>query len=437
MDHAMAPLVPQRVDSAAEGPHSQTRSPGRRRLCARLEQFEDRTLLTSYMAGSVSDLIHDISAANKGGTNTITLAANTIFDLTKLDNKTDGPTGLPVIAANDNLTITGQGGDVIQRDTAAPAFRLFDVASGASLTLDNLTLQNGLGDSVGGAIDNQGSLVLSGVTVQNNMALGPNGASFKKFPPLPGATALGGGIYSAGAALTLQHGTVIQNNEALGGNGGNSPGGNGANGGNAEGGGIFVSAGTVTITSAMLGSNVVQGGSGGTGQHAGSAGYGFGGGVAIIGGTVKVSSDTVQSNTGGGVYIADGTVTLSNDTVQSNTGGGVDIFHGMVTLSSDVVQFNTRGGGISIDGATVTLSDDTVRSNTSLFEGGDIAIFHGTVTLCNDTVQSNTAASTGGGIWIEPDTVGSTIDIDMSTVSLTTSNTPNNIVGTYTLIPNC
>jgi hypothetical protein len=58
--------------------------------------------------------------------------AGTAFTLTAVDNTTDGATGLPVIAANDTLTIVGNG-DTIQRSTASgiPAFRLFDVASGA------------------------------------------------------------------------------------------------------------------------------------------------------------------------------------------------------------------------------------------------------------------------------------------------------------------
>ena len=55
---------------------SRPRPPGRGRLRPRLEQCEDRTLLASYTAASVSDLINDINAANSGGgSNTITLAA--------------------------------------------------------------------------------------------------------------------------------------------------------------------------------------------------------------------------------------------------------------------------------------------------------------------------------------------------------------------------
>src|SRR5262249_58871788 len=83
---------------------------------------------SSYTASTVSDLIADVTAANAaGGANTVTLVAGTTFTLTAVDNTTDGATGLPVIAAKDNLTIIGNG-DVIARSTAngTPAFRLLD-----------------------------------------------------------------------------------------------------------------------------------------------------------------------------------------------------------------------------------------------------------------------------------------------------------------------
>src|SRR5215470_7557607 len=88
------------------------RSPAARRngLRLRLEQLEDRTVPSNFTAASVSDLIADINAANlAGGSNTITLVAGKTFTLTGVDNYTDGATGLPVIAANDNLTIIGNG----------------------------------------------------------------------------------------------------------------------------------------------------------------------------------------------------------------------------------------------------------------------------------------------------------------------------------------
>ena len=68
-----------------------------------------------------SELIADINAANTaGGSNTIVLMANTTFDLTAVNNTTNGANGLPVIVNRDTLTISGQGGDIIQRDPPPP-----------------------------------------------------------------------------------------------------------------------------------------------------------------------------------------------------------------------------------------------------------------------------------------------------------------------------
>jgi hypothetical protein len=118
--------------------------PGRARPV--LELLEDRTVLNSYAATTVADLIADINAANlAGGSNTITLAACKMFTLTQVDNTTNGGNGPPVIAAGNSLTIAGNG-DTLARNLQpkTPAFRFFDLAAGASLTFQDLTLSNGL-----------------------------------------------------------------------------------------------------------------------------------------------------------------------------------------------------------------------------------------------------------------------------------------------------
>jgi hypothetical protein len=201
------------------------------------------------------------------------------------------------------LTIIGNG-DTIQRSTAkgTPAFRLFDVA-GASLTLQNLTLQGGLAvhpsyslsypEARGGAIYSQGVLTLSGVTVQNNTAQGE-----------PGGAAAGGGIWSAGS-LVVEH-SVIRNNQAVGGNGGADFG----PGGWATGGGLYIFGGTASLLDVTLTSNTARGGGGGDR-------------VKVYDGGVKHSFTFIPATDGGNglggaIYAAAGLLSLQDSTVTHN-----------------------------------------------------------------------------------------------------------------------
>jgi hypothetical protein len=323
----------------------------------RVKQLEDRTVPSSFTAGTVADLIADINAANTGGgSNTITLVAGTTFTLTAVDNTTDGATGLPVIAANDALTIVGNG-DTIQRSTASgtPAFRLLDVASGASLTLGSLTAQNGLaqGNGVaaeGGAILNQGSLTLNSVTVQNNAAQGYTGGN-----------AAGGGVYSSGS-LAVQGGT-IRNNQALGGVGlaagfhGAGYIGPGDPGGSAFGGGLYISGGTATLTSVAVSSNLARGGDGGTGgcvystvpygTSGGNGGNGLGGGLYAAGGTIDLHGVTVSANTAAG----------------GAGGQGGSCFKGSKFNGSNGSPGLGEGGGLYIDAAAAVCLDAFTQSH--------------------------------------------------------------------------
>jgi hypothetical protein len=305
-----------------------------------VEALECRTLLTAYAAATAAQLVADINAANKsGGTNTITLTAPTTSPYI-LTNSVDGANGLPQISKKDNLTIVGNG-DTIERSTAAgtPAFRLFDVARGASLTLKNLTLQNGVATNYGGAIYNQGTLLLSQVTVQSNTA--------------EGVLAAGGGIWSNGY-LTVENSTIR---------------GNVANFGNwsepAFGGGVYIAGGTANITGSTFASN----------EAIGSTAYG--GALYVAAGTVTLSGDAfgmysatnyVPGNVaegfgiqpgnngyGGAIYVAGGSVTLRNDYIDGNTASD---YQGTAYLGPE-------GGGIFIaSGATVYLDSFTYGAMT-------------------------------------------------------------------------
>ncbi len=279
---------------SAAGGKSRPPTARRRSLPLRLEQLEDRTVPANFTAASVSDLIADINAANlTAEADTITLVARKTFTLTARDNFTDmdGANGLPMIVGGENLTIIGNG-DTIERSSAAPAFRLLDVAVGASLTLENLTLQGGLAFGSGAAARgagayNQGTLTLDGVTVQNNTVQGSDGSvsqgPFGSYFFVPGGSAFGGGLYSNG---TLQmEGCTIQKNAALGGQGAD-----GriyvyaTDGGNAFGGGLYVGGGRATITGSSITHNTAMGGAAGKfGAYGSNAkpGQGIGGGIYI------------------------------------------------------------------------------------------------------------------------------------------------------------
>ena len=106
------------------------------------------------------------------------------------------------------------------------ASRIFNVASGATVTLNYLALQNGLAKgsgsaAQGGAIFNQGNLTLNNMLIQNNLAQGSDGAAGGKnhFDGYAGQAAAGGAIWSNGT-LTLGNGTILQINQAMGGQGG-------------------------------------------------------------------------------------------------------------------------------------------------------------------------------------------------------------------------
>ncbi|HKB39511.1 MAG TPA: hypothetical protein VKD72_23950, partial [Gemmataceae bacterium] len=161
-----------------------------------VEHLEVRNVLSTFTAATVGDLIADINAANaQGGKNTINLTSTT-YTLTAVDNTTDGPTGLPVIAPGDQLTIDGNGATITR---SAGRFRLLDVAADASLTLNDLTLQNGFafGSGVaaeGGGIFSQGKLTLNDVTMTINSAVGASGTAGN--PGTDGQDAAGGAIFA-------------------------------------------------------------------------------------------------------------------------------------------------------------------------------------------------------------------------------------------------
>jgi len=194
-----------------------------------LETLEDRLAPASFIVTSTADsgagtLRAAVDAANAaGGTNTITTAASVAGQtVTLTSNDTTnpfafGPTGL-VIAAGDDLTITGGDASLGLTISGGNTHRVFGVLTGGTLTVQYVTITGGLAQG--------------GTGGNGNGAGGGGGAG------------LGGAIFNAGTLNVIE--STITGNQAIGGAGGNGllvAGGGGGGGG----GGVDV----VTVTGVM------------------------------------------------------------------------------------------------------------------------------------------------------------------------------------------
>ncbi|MEM8642878.1 MAG: CHAT domain-containing protein [Cyanobacteria bacterium P01_G01_bin.54] len=278
--------------------------------------------LAVFTATDAATLIAHITTANGNGqADTINLANN--ITLTVVDNPTDGANGLPSINATDTLTINGME-NTIARGAAAPDFRIFHVAAGAELELNETTISGGSLNGNGGGIYNRGNVILNNSTVSGNTAD-------------PGFGRRGGGIHSdATGTLSLFNSTISGNESNLGG------------GINFEN-----NAGTLTLTNSTISGNQVTGNGGGIRAQ----------------GTVNLTNATIAFNTAdsdnngagnaGGIYIGGGTYsnTFFNSIIANNTDGspGSEIPDIDANLSTSTVQHNliTRTSGIT----GTTLSD--------------------------------------------------------------------------------
>ena len=222
-----------------------------------------------------------ISAVAAGGS--ITLAPACVYTLTAVNNSADGdPTGLPAITGTVN--IAGNGATITRSTaTGTPIFRIFDVASSGNLTLDSLTVSNGLLAS-GNVISNGGA----GVRNYGTLSISASTFSGNSSPALQHTS--GGAIGNSGT-LTVTTSTFTNNS-------------------GQEGGAIF-NQNTATITQTTFANNV---------------GQIYGGGAILNAfGTTNVSTSTFVGNTtgpsgGGGAIDNDTTMTFRNSTFYNNTG---------------------------------------------------------------------------------------------------------------------
>jgi hypothetical protein len=191
----------------------------------------------------------------------------------------------------------------------------------------------------GAAIYSSGSLTVANSTFTLNAALGGNSAAGATIPHgsgtagKKGGDAFGGAIFSSGSASLVNSTFFIDAVTAgNGGNGGDAPGGftggNGGNGGNATGGHILNSNSVSVVNctffggSAQRGTNGVGGASAQNGSD-GSPGQSRGGNLANGAGTFSIQSSIVASNLSGangfGTF-SDTGYNISSDTTVASAG---------------------------------------------------------------------------------------------------------------------
>ena len=387
---------------------------------------------------NVSDLIAEINDANDHPDhNHIILPENCDFELSKAlyeipDTGLDFDleyAGLPSITSP--ITITGNHSRLIRLDTLGmDDFRFFHVAKEGSLSLVDLSLENGSVQEIGGAIlVTGGTLSANQCEFHNNSAAGTGGAiaTYDEYRVEGPSTEVviinsifrnntaggGGAIHHRTGLLDIDFETLFESNQAIGSGGAilfwgdnlviyNSTFRN--NQANSRGGGIFASGGTTTIQGVLIENNIAQKGGGIHSNH---------GELIIRDSQIRYN----QAEMSGGIdlrypnaSISDGTVIEGNIALEN--AGGVGLGEDSMLFIEDSMIINNQsgeeGGGIGPTGGpfypVVTMNNSTISGNSAALLGGGVYSNSGEWEIHNSTISGNTADG-GGGIYSGADLV--------------------------------
>jgi len=241
----------------------------------RFESLEQRRMMATFTVTKLTDAVVTAGGQAPGTLRQAIFDANAtpgvadviVFSpaltgsvaLTNFGGQAEGASALVV---SSPITIRGNAnGITIARGAAAPEMRLFHVTAGGNLSLESINVTGGVargeagdpgengGEGHGGAVYNEGTLVIVGSTLYNNLAIG--GAAGAGGNPGPGR---GGAIYNADGVFTIRNST-LSGNQAQNGAGNTLS--------DAFGGGIYALNGslaiynsTITNSSALTGRGV-------------------------------------------------------------------------------------------------------------------------------------------------------------------------------------
>ena len=302
-----------------------------------------------------------------------------LFDAAFDEAETSIFSGIEDLDVFGKLTIEGAGQSQTFID-AGNLFRILHVVPGASLTLKNLSVQNGDDIFGGGIYVNGGQLTLEDATVASSTATGSVGLSY------------GGGIVVESSSLTLTRATLTGNSADV------------------DGAGLYATNSAVSLNNSSVLNNTAAR---------------SGGGMALVNSNVQINGSTVSSNSstddGGGIAIGSGSVvSIATTTINSNSsddfGGGLYVVGGSLFLIDSTIAENqaaSSGGGINNEQGAITIRRTTINNNTAAASGGGIDNFQGTIGVSQTTISGNTAGSLGGGI---VNFAGGAIEFQSSTI---------------------
>ena len=255
------------------------RSPASR-LC--LETLEGRCLLSTF---SVSNFLD----SGPGSLRDAMMAANGApgADVIRFaPSARDGTIALTggQLSITDDLTIAGPGANRLAV-SGNDASRVFQISSGAAVSIDGLTVTHGQAVGQGGGILNAGALTLSHAVLSDNQVVGRAGASLGTV-----LDAFGAGIFNAGS-LTVRHSDFIHN-QSIGADGTPTSIGSSALGGAIMSNGTASAPATVTVSYSTFLDNKAIGGAAG----AGASRAGIGGAISNATGTFTVSHSLFHDN---------------------------------------------------------------------------------------------------------------------------------------------
>jgi hypothetical protein len=326
------------------------------------------------------------------------------------------------LGVTGELTIDGPGEKKLTV-SGGGATRVFNIAAGATVTIEDLTIANGTvtGSDRGAGVLNAGNLTLADSVVTGNAA--PVGAGIENTGALTllrskvtgnQATNNGGGVHNAGTGTAVIDRSAVSDNTCVG-----------------DGAGVRSEIGTtLTITGSVVSGNSASGfGTGGiasgatltvrdtliannTSAAAGLYLFGFSrsGDVLISRSVIRDNGPNATSGSGvGGIWSASSNaIRIEESTIRGNTGsraGGV-YGSGAIDVVRSSIDHNTGGtaGGLYVFG-TLTLTRSTVRGNT----GGTGGVNAQSATVVESTISGNTGVSVGGVYGYQLDLIASTV----------------------------